>query len=24
MERQSDGSWRIAGVVLRALAEREG
>ena len=24
MERQSDGSWRIAGVVLRELAEREG
>ena len=24
MERQPDGSWRIAGVVLRALAEREG
>ena len=24
MEQQPDGSWRIAGVVLRALAEREG
>ncbi len=24
MERQPDGTWRIAGVVLRALAEREG
>ncbi len=24
MERQGDGSWRIAGVVLRALEEREG
>ena len=24
MERQPDGSWRIAGVVLRALEEREG
>jgi hypothetical protein len=24
MEQQPDGSWRIAGVVLRALDEREG
>ena len=24
MEQQPDGSWRIAGVVLRALEEREG
>lgn len=24
MEHQPDGSWCIAGVVLRALAEREG
>lgn len=24
MERQPDGTWRIAGVVLRALEEREG
>ncbi|NNE85579.1 MAG: DUF4864 domain-containing protein [Alphaproteobacteria bacterium] len=24
MEQPPDGSWRIAGVVLRALAEREG
>ena len=24
MEQQPDGGWRIAGVVLRALEEREG